>query len=153
MRGVLMLTAKFAALVLLSSAIGLANVRAADSGAVGAPSSAVPLDADPASLQHRLMTQALVLRGDIDGEKIQLSLQPKKDEDGLEGRYFIFGQSAQILVAGEVAGDDLLMEESRNGKDVSGQWEGHRNGDRISGTWSNYDGTVSKPFFLQLPPR
>ena len=95
--------------------------------------------------------QPVRLRGQIDGRDIQLSLQPKKNEDGLEGRYFFFGGSPEILVAGEVDGDDLLMEESVNGKDVSGQWEGHRQGQSITGTWSSADGSISKPFALQLP--
>jgi hypothetical protein len=43
------------------------------------------------------------------------------------------------------------MEESVNGKDVSGQWEGHRQGQSITGTWSSADGAVIKPFALQLP--
>ena len=103
------------------------------------------------SLQQLLMTHALVLRGQIDGRDIQLSLQPKKNEDGLEGRYFFFGGSPEILVAGEVDGDDFIMEESVNGKDVSGQWEGHRQGQSITGTWSSADGAVTKPFALQLP--
>ncbi|MBO9535112.1 hypothetical protein [Herbaspirillum sp.] len=103
------------------------------------------------SLQRILMGRAVVLRGDIGGRQIQLSLQPKKNEDGLEGSYFFFGDSQEILVAGEVEGDDLVMEESVNGRDVSGQWEGHRQGAAISGTWSSADGTVTKPFFLQLP--
>ncbi|WP_231602626.1 hypothetical protein [Herbaspirillum chlorophenolicum] len=97
------------------------------------------------------MGHAVVLRGDIDGRQIQLSLQPKKNEDGLEGRYFFFGGSPEILVAGEVEGDDLVMEESVNGRDVSGQWEGHRQGNVISGTWSSADGSITKPFSLQLP--
>ncbi|MBP0599641.1 hypothetical protein J8I26_16115 [Herbaspirillum sp. LeCh32-8] len=107
--------------------------------------------ASAATLQQDLMTRAVVLRGDIDGRTIQLSLQPKRNEDGLEGRYFFFGGSPEILVAGEVEGDDLVMEESVNGKDVSGQWEGHRQGNAIIGTWSNADGSVTKPFSLQMP--
>lgn len=103
------------------------------------------------SLQRILMGHAVVLRGDIDGRQIQLSLQPKKNEDGLEGRYFFFGDSQEIQVAGEVEGDDLVMEESVNGRDVSGQWEGHRQGNAINGTWSSADGSVTKPFSLQLP--
>lgn len=109
------------------------------------------LNAGAATLQQDLMAHAIVLRGDIDGRAIQLSLQPKKNEDGLEGRYFFFGGSPEILVAGEVEGDDLVMEESVNGKDVSGQWEGHRQGNAITGTWSNTDGSVTKPFSLQIP--
>jgi hypothetical protein len=108
-------------------------------------------DSAAATLEQSLMGHALVLRGEIDGRRIQLSLQPKKNEDGLEGRYFFFGDSADILVAGEVEGDDLVMEESLNGRDVSGQWEGHRQGKTIAGTWSSADGSVTKPFSLQLP--
>ncbi|OWY29658.1 hypothetical protein [Herbaspirillum robiniae] len=107
--------------------------------------------ASAATLQQELMTRAMVLRGDIDGRTIQLTLQPKKNEDGLEGRYFFFGGSPDILVAGEVEGDDLVMEESVNGRDVSGQWEGHRQGNAITGTWSSADGSVTKPFSLQIP--
>ncbi|MBB5393616.1 MULTISPECIES: hypothetical protein [unclassified Herbaspirillum] len=122
------------------------------SGLTGVPAAAGDAAVAPAaSLQQSLMARAVVLRGDIDGRQIQLSLQPKKNEDGLEGRYFFFGGSPEILVAGEVEGDDLVMEESVNGKDVSGQWEGHRQGNAISGTWSNADGSVTKPFSLQLP--
>nr|WP_198980771.1 hypothetical protein [Herbaspirillum sp. ASV7] len=108
-------------------------------------------EAGQASLQQVLMGHALVLRGQIDGRALQLSLQPKKNEDGLEGRYFFFGGSPEILVAGEVDGDDFIMEESINGRDVSGQWEGHREGQSITGTWSSADGSITKPFALQLP--
>ncbi len=108
-------------------------------------------EAGQASLQQVLMGHALVLRGQIDGRALQLSLQPKKNEDGLEGRYFFFGGSPEILVAGEVEGDDFIMEESINGRDVSGQWEGHREGQSITGTWSSADGSITKPFALQLP--
>lgn len=127
------------------------SATAAGSSAVNAAPNPAAAAAAPGSLQQLLMSHTLVLRGQIDGRDIQLSLQPKKNEDGVEGRYFFFGGSPEILVAGEVAGDDLLMEESLNGKDVSGQWEGHRQGQSITGTWSNADGSVSKPFALQLP--
>ncbi|BEV16325.1 hypothetical protein HBDW_31130 [Herbaspirillum sp. DW155] len=137
MRGLL------AAALVLYSATVLVPAQAASSGPAA--------NAPQGSLQQTLMTHALVLRGQIDGREIQLSLQPKKNEDGLEGRYFFFGGASEILVAGEVDKDDFLMEESLNGKDVSGQWEGHREGQSIIGTWSNADGSVSKPFTLQLP--
>ncbi|MCA1325941.1 hypothetical protein [Herbaspirillum sp. alder98] len=103
------------------------------------------------SLRQSLMEHVLVMRGELDGQRIQLTLEPKKNEDGLKGRYFVFGESTEILLAGEVDGDDLVMEESRNGRDVSGQWEGHRQGAVIVGTWSNADGSVTRPFSLQLP--
>ena len=103
------------------------------------------------SLRQSLMGRSLVMRGELGGQRIQLAIEPKNNEDGLHGRYFVFGESTEILLAGEVDGDDLLMEESRNGRDVSGQWEGHRQGTAIVGTWSSPDGSVTRPFSLQLP--
>lgn len=142
MRAMMMRGLLVAALALCSATVLMPAQAAASGPAATAPEG---------SLQQTLMTHALVLRGQIDGREIQLSLQPKKNEDGLEGRYFFFGGSSEILVAGEVDKDDFLMEESLNGKDVSGQWEGHREGQSIIGTWSNADGSVNKPFTLQLP--
>lgn len=98
-----------------------------------------------AMLQHRV-----VLRGTLGEDNIQLTLKPKQDEDGFEGEYFVFGQSARILLAGEIEQNELAMEESRNGKDVSGQWEGTLQRGLLSGTWSSFDGTVTKPFSLTL---
>ena len=103
----------------------------------------------PQSLQE-LVRKPVVWRGTLGTEQIQLSLRPKKDEDGLEGSYFVFGQGAQILLAGEVDHDDLMMEESRNGKDVSGEWDGSFKNGVLSGTWSTLDGAVSKPFVLNM---
>lgn len=103
------------------------------------------------NLRQSLMDRSQVLRGELDGQRIQLTIGPKHNEDGLQGRYFVFGESTEILLAGEVEGDDLVMEESRNGRDVSGQWEGHRQGAAIVGTWSSADGSVTRPFSLQLP--
>ncbi|EJL93019.1 hypothetical protein PMI16_00715 [Herbaspirillum sp. CF444] len=102
----------------------------------------------PGSLQD-IVRKPLVLRGTLGGDKIQLSLRPKVDEDGLEGQYFVFGQGSQILLAGEVDQNDLVMEESHNGKDVSGQWEGSFKNGVLSGTWSTLDGSVTKPFSLK----
>ncbi|WP_253547361.1 hypothetical protein [Herbaspirillum rubrisubalbicans] len=143
MAGPMMRRGLLAAALVLCTAVAWSPAQAASSGPAA--------NALPGSLQQTLMTHTLVLRGQIDGRDIQLSLAPKKNEDGLEGRYFFFGGSPEILVAGEVDGDDLIMEESVNGKDVSGQWEGHRQGQSIVGTWSSADGTISKPFALQLP--
>lgn len=102
----------------------------------------------PGSLQD-IVRKPIVLRGTLGDDKIQLSLRPKVDEDGLEGQYFIFGQGSQILLAGEVDQNDLMMEESHNGKDVSGQWEGNFKNGVLSGTWSTLDGSVTKPFSLK----
>ena len=102
----------------------------------------------PGSLQD-IVRKPLVLRGILGDDKIQLSLRPKVDEDGLEGQYFVFGQGSQILLAGEVVQNDLVMEESHNGKDVSGKWEGSFKNGVLSGTWSTLDGSVTKPFSLK----
>lgn len=99
---------------------------------------------------QELVRKPVVLRGTLGNEQIQLNLQPKLNEDGLEGKYFVFGQSAQVLVAGEVDHNDLIMEESYNGKDVSGDWQGSLQHDVLSGTWSSLDGSVSKPFALKV---
>ncbi|WP_034297586.1 hypothetical protein [Herbaspirillum sp. RV1423] len=103
----------------------------------------------PGTLQD-IVRKPVVLRGTLGDDKIQLTLQPKSNEDGFEGKYFIFGQSAQILLAGEVDQNDLMMEESHNGKDVSGQWEGRFKSGLLSGTWSTLDGAVAKPFSLKI---
>ena len=131
----------------------LAAVLAIVAGAAHAQSTSSQKEATmpvaSASLQN-LMRAPLVLRGTLGAEQIQVHLRPKSDEDGIEGSYFVFGQGVQILLAGEVDHDDLIMEESLNGQDVSGQWEGVFKGGFVSGTWSSPDGAQSKPFVLSL---
>ncbi len=96
-----------------------------------------------------LIQQPLTLKGTLGKDLIQLHLRRKVDEDGgIEGQYFIFGHTEQVLVAGETDQDELVLEESRNGKDVSGSWEGKLVGNTLSGTWSSPDGSVTKPFVL-----
>ena len=107
------------------------------------------LNAAPQNLQE-LVSKPVLWRGTLGTEQIQLSLRPKKGEDGLDGSYFIFGQGSQILLAGEVDHDDLMMEESHDGKDVSGEWEGSFSNGVLSGTWSTLDGSISKPFVLNV---
>lgn len=123
-------------------ATGMLSVSAqAQQTAIASPAAAATL--------QELLRKPVVLRGTLGADQIQLRLQPKTDEDGLEGSYFIFGQGGQVLLAGEVEQDDLMMEESHNGKDVSGQWEGSYKNGVLSGTWSTLDGSVSKPFALK----
>jgi hypothetical protein len=97
-----------------------------------------------------MFSHPIVLRGTLGDAQIQMRLQPKSDPDeGLEGEYFVFGRSARIKLAGETEDDALLMEESENGVDVSGQWQGSRDGDTVTGTWTSGDGTATKPFRLK----
>jgi hypothetical protein len=134
-------------LMMLSLAVAALPVMAQHAPAGTAASPAALLA--PANLQE-LVRRPVILRGTLGDQQIELDLQPKVNEDGLEGKYFVFGQSAQVLVAGEVDQNDLIMEESYNGKDVSGDWQGSLQHDVLSGTWSSLDGSVSKPFTLKV---
>lgn len=96
-----------------------------------------------------LFAKPVILRGTLGDAQIEMRLQPKEDPaEGLEGDYIMFGRSGHILLAGETQADGLLMEESANGTDVSGQWEGRQDGAAVRGTWQSADGSVSKPFVL-----
>ncbi|WP_394780475.1 hypothetical protein [Undibacterium sp.] len=95
----------------------------------------------------------VVLRGKLGDDAVQMRLQPKvEDADSVEGEYFIFGKGSKILLAGEVSGTALSMEESEDGIDVSGQWDGKLDGKTLRGTWVSDDGSVSKPFVLEIQP-
>jgi hypothetical protein len=98
-------------------------------------------------------SKPLVLRGTLGDGQVQLSIRPKAVADeGLEGSYFVFGRSANILLAGEMEDDTLFLEESENGTDISGQWQGKLQGDILSGTWTSADGETTRPFSLRIMP-
>ena len=104
-------------------------------------------DASPAA--GGIFARPVVLRGTLGDAQIQMKLQPKADPaEGIEGEYIVFGRSGHILLAGETESSGLLMEESENGTDLSGQWEGQQDGAAVRGTWQSADGSVSKPFML-----
>ncbi|HYC41464.1 MAG TPA: hypothetical protein VEB70_00600 [Noviherbaspirillum sp.] len=93
----------------------------------------------------------VALRGTLGSDTIQMNLRTKAEfDDGIEGDYFLFGSSQKVLLAGEIEGEDLFLEESVNGTDVSGQWEGKMAGDVISGEWQSADGKISKPFQVRI---
>lgn len=92
------------------------------------------------------------LRGTLGDAQVQMNLRAKPDEDGVEGDYFFFGRSQKVLLAGEAEGNELALEESENGKDVSGQWYGTLKGDTLTGEWASADGSVTKPFRLVVLP-
>lgn len=99
-----------------------------------------------------LFVKPLVLRGTLGDAPIQATIRTKDEyEDGVEGEYFLFGHSQRILLAGEIEGDELLLEESENGTDVSGQWAGKFAGGVISGEWQSADGSITKRFTLAVP--
>jgi len=94
--------------------------------------------------------ETVVLRGTLGRDQVQAKLRASPDPDeGLEGDYAVSGQPRKILL-GELDGDDFFMEESANGKDVSGKWSGKLSGDVVSGTWQSADGLVTKPFNMKI---
>jgi hypothetical protein len=98
-----------------------------------------------------LFAKPVVLRGMLGEQKIQANLRPKEDiTDGIEGDYFVFGGSVKILLAGDLNRGIFIMEESQDGKDISGRWEGTQEGDSLRGTWQSADGSITKPFVLAV---
>jgi hypothetical protein len=132
-------------LPLLAACLLFANLALAADPAAPAPGAGAAL--------AQLLARPVTLRGTLNGVPIQMDLRLKPDEtEAMEGSYFAFGQSAKILLAGEFEEDALMMEESANGKDVSGLWDGVYDGVTLSGNWSSLDGTVLHPFVLKVVP-
>jgi hypothetical protein len=133
--------------ILITSLVALlgcavTNVYAEEEPLAPAPVVSAPMPA--------LFLKPVSFRGAVGDVQVQVNLRPKADiEEGIEGEYFIFGNSHKILLAGEVEGDQLLMEESENGTNISGQWDGQLDGDSISGLWTSADGAITKPFTLK----
>jgi hypothetical protein len=100
---------------------------------------------------EQVFAKPVSLRGTLGEQQVQLNVRPKVPADeGIEGDYFVFGQSQKILLAGEVEANDVVMEESENGKDVSGQWIGTFHADAYDGDWQSADGSVTKHFALKI---
>jgi len=122
----------------LSLVAGLAQAQS-DAGVAAAVTAATP----------GRFARPLTLRGTLGDAKIEMHLQLKPDPtEGIQGTYVINGQGGKILLAGETENADVVMEESVNGKDVSGEWAGTLVGNTFSGTWSTTDDAVTKPFVL-----
>ncbi|MFZ6672329.1 hypothetical protein [Undibacterium sp. Xuan67W] len=104
-----------------------------------------------------VLKQAHQWRGKLGDDTVQMRIQPKvEDIDSVEGDYLVIGSSRnkgnKILLAGEVTGDVLSMEESEDGVDVSGQWDGKLEGRVLRGKWQSDDGKVVKDFVLEMVP-
>lgn len=98
-----------------------------------------------------IFLKPVLLRGTLGDVNVQVHIRPKEQiDEGIEGEYFIFGNSLKILLAGEIEGDILFMEESENGTNISGQWDGKLEGDTLAGTWMSADGSFTKPFSLKV---
>jgi hypothetical protein len=127
------------------------GLLAADS--VATPTAAAVSSVAPVPATSPLFMKPVFLRGSLGDQNVQVNIRPKEQVDeGLEGEYFVFGRSLKILLAGEMEGTTLFMEESENGTNISGQWDGKLDGDMLSGTWMSADGSVTKPFSLKIIP-
>ncbi|MEO6919631.1 MAG: hypothetical protein ABI171_11565 [Collimonas sp.] len=137
-----MMAGKFAVSLALVLALG-SGLTFAD-GDNGAAVAATPVASN-------LFVKPLTLRGTLGDAKIEMHLQLKSDPtEGIQGTYTIAGQTSKILLAGESENTDVIMEESVNGKDVSGEWAGTLVGNNFTGTWSTTDDAVTKPFVLTV---
>ena len=137
-----MMRTVFAMLLIGASLLQTVDVAAAEP--------ATPLAQSPAAA---LLARPATLRGTLGDAKVQMHLRLKVPADeGIEGDYFLFGQNLNVLLAGETENDVLTMEESENGSDISGQWNGKIEGRIIRGTWSSADGSVTKHFELTVVP-
>lgn len=117
----------------------------------GSDKAATEVATDVATVGQNLFAKPLTLRGKLGDTQIEMHLQLKPDPtEGIQGTYTIAGQSTQILLAGESENTDVIMEESVNGKDVSGEWAGKLVGTTFSGTWSTTDDALTKPFVLTV---
>lgn len=94
-----------------------------------------PAAAADVPMKAGIPASGLILRGNLGEHQIQMQLRPKADEDGVEGEYFVFGAGQRVLLAGEFEDGHFWLEESANGTDVSGEWDGERKGDLLQGTW------------------
>lgn len=96
--------------------------------------------------QMHILQAAGVYRGLLGQKQIQLTLRPKPyASDSLVGEYFIFGEGQVIQLVAEIELEgqtyEFWAEESRNGIDVSGEWQGSWRAatataaEMIEGTW------------------
>jgi hypothetical protein len=145
------------ALMAFSSSAVLADGQARPAASAVLSSALVPEakqanSPDLPSAAEKFFAAAPTFHGTLDGAQVQLRLRQKEDmREGLEGNYFVFGRSQKILLAGEFDRDGtIFLEESENGRNVSGQWDGKLDGDAFAGTWMSADGSVSKPFALKM---
>ena len=138
--------------VLLSTLIALAAVSTGVSAQIAAQGNAPASQTAPAPGTNvpALFHKPVFFRGVVGDINVQVNIRPKADiDEGIEGEYFIFGNSHKILLAGEIEGNQLFMEESENGTNISGQWDGKLEGDSLVGSWMSADGTITKPFTLK----
>jgi hypothetical protein len=104
---------------------------------------------NPATASATSAFHAGVYRGTLGGKNVQAIIDVEAGaEQSLTGTYFVFGEGTTVLLAGEFENDDLYLEESRDGKNVSGVWNGKIRGEHLVGTWSEDGDKAEVPFDL-----
>lgn len=121
------------------------------------PSSVVNISSiEASSAASKIFASPVYMRGTLGNLRIKMYLQPHADyEESVQGNYSVSGKTEKIMLAGELQGDELFMEESVNGSDVSGQWSGRLEGVVFRGTWYSDDQSRSLPFEVTIfaPPK
>lgn len=115
-----------------------------------APVGAAALPSQPAQAEGLAHFREGTYYGKVGARLVQVQLVlDRSAEDSVTGSYFFFGEGANILLVGEFDGNQLHLEESRNGIDVSGTWDATLDADHILGTWSDAEETVRLDFDLK----
>ena len=103
------------------------------------------------STASKIFASPVYMRGTLGKLRIKMYLQPHADyEESVQGNYSVSGKTEKIMLAGELQGDELSMEESVNGSDVSGQWSGRLEGTVFHGTWYSDAQSRSLPFEVTI---
>ena len=117
----------------------------------GPSQSAAPL-ASPAPLRpNPAFAHYPRYEGMLDGRRIVLRIGVNPDDpEELNGEYQFLPNGSVVLIAGGRDGNNLTLEESDDGTEISGQWVGFYAADgSLSGERMNVDQSDSRPFALK----
>jgi hypothetical protein len=110
-----------------------------------APTRSAPLRPDPAFAHYPQY------EGMLDGRRIVLRIGVNPDvPEELNGEYQFLPDGPVVLIAGGREGNNLTLEESDDGTEISGQWVGFYATDgSLSGERMNVDQSDARPFALK----
>lgn len=138
-----------AAMVPVNGALAQSAEYAA--GAQGTSESA-PLSQSPAPLRpNPAFAHYPRYEGMLDGRRIVLRIGVNPDDpEELNGEYQFLPNGPVVLIAGGRDGNNLTLEESDDGTEISGQWVGFYDTDgSLSGDRMNVDQSDARPFALK----
>jgi hypothetical protein len=125
------------------AAEGQVSSEVADQAA--APITSAPLRPQPAFARYPRY------EGMLDGRRIVLRIGVNPDDpEELNGEYQFLPDGPVVLIAGGRDGNNLTLEESDDGTEISGQWVGFYATDgSLSGERMNVDQSDARPFALK----